>query len=336
MSITSTLDYLPQVLPLTLTRTVEPHTFTIFEQDDGTTIAQYTYNLNKAPVKRVETVTGTVNGRDYTFEEGTDYAIIDDSGDGEPDSIDFSIGGADPDENTTFEVEYVAQSILNRYVSAYDTTVDPLNGDIQSAIESRQVEHADGRAESDSGTNTDLDRIGALFGPLGKRRGRSDTEYRALLKSIVQSFSGRGTKPGMKFAIAAGIGTDTSNITIDEDFQQVGYEIRVENVDTQFLSSVVNDMAQLADPSGVELLSPPIIVLDGESTVISESGSTVVASQRGMGGGTLTLDGTSALGQEASTAVASSSTRSATASTTTTASGTPESAVGSPITATKF
>lgn len=56
------------------------------------------------------TVTGIVNGSEYTFVEGTDYEVIDDDGDGNNDSIDFSIGGTNPDDRTAIEAEYTHSS----------------------------------------------------------------------------------------------------------------------------------------------------------------------------------------------------------------------------------
>ena len=288
MSLPHPREFLPDALPLSTLRTAEAKTFSVVEHDDGSTSTKYVYKLDKAPVKSVDAVGGEVNGHLQMFTEGEDYVVIDDDGDGKLDSIDFSVGGDEPDANGDLYVEYVAESIMSRYVTAHYETVADLEPDIETAIESHQIEKASG---------DDLDRLGALFGELGKRRGRSDAEYRAFLKSIVQSFRGRGTKPGMKFAIAAGIGTDPENIVIEEDFQQVGYEIRVETDDTSFLSSAINDMAELADPSGVALLSPPIIVLNGETALFSVSQeSTVVEETVGLGGGLMSMDGGSTLG----------------------------------------
>jgi hypothetical protein len=100
--------------------------------------------------------------------------------------------------------------------------------------------------------SADLDRVGALFGPLGRRRGRNDAEYRAFLRSIVQSFSGRGTVDGIKFAVAAGIDIPESDVIVTEDFQSNSYSITVLNPNG-INSSVVDEMAELADPSGIGL-----------------------------------------------------------------------------------
>jgi len=98
----------------------------------------------------------------------------------------------------------------------------------------------------------------------------------------VQSFRGRGTKQGMSFAIAAGIGTDPSNVTITEDYQNVGYEISLSDVNTDFVTAVVEDMAQLADPSGVELLTPPLIVVEGGAVDVVPT-ETTTSSTSGLG-----------------------------------------------------
>lgn len=295
MPLTRALDLLPSILPRSTVRTDEPHTFTVATYDDGSTDPKYVYQLDKAPITDVEEIEGVHADRQYTFVEGTDYTVIDDNGDGQLDSVDFSIGGSDPDAGTDFEVTYTSLSILNRFVSAHDETLQDIEPDIESVIESRQIDHTSGK---------DLDRIGALFGELGKRRGRTDDQYRVFLKSIVQTFDGRGTKPGMKFAIAAGIGTDVSNITINEDFPETGYTIQIDNVDTDFLSSVVTDLAELADPSGVGLLAPPVILLDGDSIVISIQGAEVTRHTIGIGGGALQLDGSTPLGQPKADVVA--------------------------------
>lgn len=53
-------------------------------------------------------VTGTSGGNSTTFVEGTDYEEWDSNGDGRPEGIDWSIGGSQPDDDTTFTVTYDA------------------------------------------------------------------------------------------------------------------------------------------------------------------------------------------------------------------------------------
>jgi hypothetical protein len=285
--VTSIFDGLSRVIPDQQIRVDEEHTFTVHSYDNGTRHAVTDYVLSKAPITYVRQVEGTVDGRDYVFTKGTDYTVVDDDGDGQIDTIDFSVGGEQPDDNTTFTVYYVAEPIISRYIEPFDSDGDDIEADIAELIESHQVDTASG---------SDLDEIGRLFGPLGRRRGRTDAEFRVFLRSIVPSFSGRGTLPGMRFAISAAIGTDPSDITIVEDFDEVGYEIRIDNVDANFLVGTVNDIAELTDPSGVELLSSPVIVLGDTGVAIAIDEATVVGSSTGLGSQTLTLDGSSQTG----------------------------------------
>jgi hypothetical protein len=286
MTIGNVFEHMPDVLPEDdIVVTEEPHEFTVLEYDTGDSSTKHRYQLDKAPIKNVRTITGTVDGNTYTFQKNIDYLVIDVNQDGQPDTIDFSLGGVNPDDNTEFYVTYVAESIVSRYIASYEDEVSTTDDKIDEVITSRQVDNASG---------TDLDRIGALFGELGRRRGRPDGEYRTFIKSIVQSFNGRGTIPGLKFAIAAGIGTDPENVVIDEDFEEVGYTITIENTDSGFLTKAINDLAQLADPSGVELLNPPILVSDAKPVDIAKNQSQVTTDV-GLGGGTLNLDGSKTL-----------------------------------------
>ena len=81
---------------LTTTAVDEVHTY-----QAGTSV----YALDRAPI-----VAGSVaNVEDDSgdqYEKGTDYQEVDDSGDGTPDAIDWSIGGAAPDDGETFTVDH--------------------------------------------------------------------------------------------------------------------------------------------------------------------------------------------------------------------------------------
>lgn len=287
MGIGNIFEHFPEIYPDdSITIEDESHDFVVLNYEDGTSSTKYTYMLDKAPVERIREVRGTVDDTTYTFEQGTDYALVDDDNDGEVDSIDFSVGGKQPDDNTAFYTTYVAQPIISRFAEGHSEETTVTSDKIAAAIESHQIDNAEG---------TELDHLGSLFGELGKRRGRNDDEYRAFIKSIVQSFNGRGTLPGLRFAIAAGIGAEPDNININEDFEKVGYTIRIENTDTSFLSGVINEMADLADPSGVELLSAPVIVLDGETIVTNQTGTTITSSSVGLGGNALSMDGSGTL-----------------------------------------
>lgn len=45
-----------------------------------------------------------------TYERGTDFEVVDDSGDGDLDSIDWSVGGSTPDDAEDFDVDYSYQT----------------------------------------------------------------------------------------------------------------------------------------------------------------------------------------------------------------------------------
>jgi hypothetical protein len=55
-------------------------------------------------------VRAVVAGEVITLTRGTDYEVVDDSGNGDNDSIDFSIGGDDPDDQSVFETDYHHES----------------------------------------------------------------------------------------------------------------------------------------------------------------------------------------------------------------------------------
>lgn len=178
-------------------------------------------------------------------------------------------------------------SVFRRYVDAHGTEFDAFDRGTRYVRLSRQVQLAEGN---------DLDQIGSIFGQLGARRGRDDTEYRAYLRSLVQTFAGRGSVSGVRFAIAAALNTDESNVTINENFADNAYELEIENIDVTFLSGVINELAQLADPSCVELASPPLLILDGDTLFVDRDTATVVDTILGLGAETLTIDGNSTLG----------------------------------------
>jgi hypothetical protein len=134
-------------------------------------------------------------------------------------------------------------TIVRRYVDAHDAELEEFENDLVDVLTSKQLENASG---------DDLDRIGRLFGELGRRRGRSDVEYRNYLGSIVQSFGGRGTNPGIKFALGGGINVDIENIVIDENFDDLSDTLVFYDW-TPHKTQTLVDIFQLAKPSTVEL-----------------------------------------------------------------------------------
>lgn len=179
------------------------------------------------------------------------------------------------------------ESLFRRYVDSHGLEFDGLDAATSYAQISKQLQNAEG---------DDLDKIGALFGQLGARRGRDDDEYKAYLGSLVQTFKGRGSVSGVRFAISAALNTDKENVTLIEDFEDNSYEIEIENVDAAFLSGVVNELAELADPSAVELGSPPVIITRGDELLVGRSTAATIDTVTGLGSDTLTMDGNSTLG----------------------------------------
>jgi hypothetical protein len=92
-------------------------------------------------------------------------------------------------------------------VESHEEIFNFLQDDINKIILSRQVDNA---------TGNDLDRIGKLFGEIGKRRGRNDKEYASYLKSVVKGFRARGTVPDIKFALDNALFEGNTDAQIEE------------------------------------------------------------------------------------------------------------------------
>ena len=113
------------------------------------------------------------------------------------------------------------------------------------------------------GATDDLDEIGKIFGPIGRRDGRGDTAYRAYLKSLVNVFQFRGTVPGIIAAVSVAIGATDPDTTVTEDDVEVyehfnddpanpeeylEYSIELSNWEPHAVSSV-EELAELSDAS---------------------------------------------------------------------------------------
>lgn len=218
----------------------EDHLYETFEGDSGTVLEKREYTLDKAPIDEFVEVTGVVNGQTFTFTEGTDYELSNDDN-----RIVWKDDPADrPDAGSIFYVTYRADSIISRYLSSNEEELDSIDEQLEEVISSKFV---------DSATGQELDEIGSLFGDtIGKRRGRSDTQYRTYLKSVVQSFVSRGTKNGIKLAVSAATGIPIEDITINEDFQNNEYELEI-IPRTPINTPLISEVAEIADPSGVFL-----------------------------------------------------------------------------------
>jgi len=217
----------------------EPHRYRVF-QTSGAPEPQAEYVLDKAPIQNIKTVTGVSNEKEIIFTEGIDYEL---SADNErivwnPSAINT------PDPGTLFFVTYASKSIISRYLTTSALELDTAEQKINESLTSRFIDQASGN---------DLNRIGALFGPnIGSRDGRNDVQYRFYLKSIVSSFISRGTKNGIKLAIAAAASIDIEDVSIIEFFDTNEYDIVVVP-NNSVIGSIVEQVAELADPSGVRL-----------------------------------------------------------------------------------
>lgn len=176
--------------------------------------------------------------------------------------------------------------VITRYIDAHEEEF----GGIDGAMSYTQLSHYVQEAEGD-----DLDRVGRLFGALGERGDRDRDEYQTYLSNLINSFNARGTVSGLRFAVAAAASTQPENVVIEEDFLNNEYELSITDTETSFLSSSINELAALADPSGVELASPPIIITAGDEIELTSDESTVIESTSGLGSGTLDLDGSNTL-----------------------------------------
>lgn len=155
--------------------------------------------------------------------------------------IDWEQGGRTPDAGTIFSVTYRATSLISRYIEESDRELNNVEDELDEIIRSKFIDNA---------TGEELDNIGAAFGQIGKRAGRNDTQYRIYLKSVVQSFVSRGTVSGIKAAISAATDVPLEDIQINEDFDTNTYEVQIVAA-TPITGSLLEEVSEIADPSGV-------------------------------------------------------------------------------------
>lgn len=216
--------------------------------EDGVDI----YTIKKGPAQKVY----SVESGSTTYVQGTDYDFTL-TADGDVLEIDWGIGGSSPDDGDTFVVDQQHESVLSRYTRSHDVTFEELEQDYEDIVEIRQIDN--------TRTDDQLDRIGAFFGPLGNRVNRDNTEYRTYLKSIINSFRGRGTVDGLLFAVSSALDVDQSDIELEELFETLEYDIVIKNW-TKHSVSTVEDIANLADPSVVRLRQTAYQVEDGHQS----------------------------------------------------------------------
>ncbi|MDS0284683.1 hypothetical protein [Haloarcula onubensis] len=194
------------------------------------------------------------------------------------------------------------------WLDAHQDEVDGLDADLDSVQQSHQVAHA---------TGNELDLIGADFGILGRRRGRDDDSYRQFLQSLIPAYSGRGTPPGLRTAVAAGVLTTKDDIGLVEDFDANRYEVELYDWEPH-KTGTVHTLANVADPSvvqrrdplhyyseatslavrtdstialGIHNLAPSASVsMTGESTLVQDIRNTLAAAAFVAAGGDTTTD----------------------------------------------
>lgn len=214
----------------------EQHRYNVFEGQNGE-LEEKEYVLKKAPIDEIVKVTGISEDKVTEFEKGTDYELGSDK-----EKIIWQDDPATrPDAGTLFYVTYYSESILSRYLEASEEELESVNEDIEKILSSKFVDKAEG---------DELDRLGELFGTLGKRNERTDTQYRIYLKSVVQSFISRGTQNGIKTAVSAATDVPVDDITINENFKENEYELVV-IPNNPVSAQVIQNVADIADPSGI-------------------------------------------------------------------------------------
>ncbi|MFC7323257.1 hypothetical protein ACFQMF_01555 [Halorubrum rutilum] len=137
---------------------------------------------------------------------------------------------------------------LQQWLAELQVEADDVDAAVDAVLASVQPRAASGQA---------LDELGRDFGVLGRRRGRDDEQYRSFLLGLVAAFDGRGTVPGVETAIAAGVLATADDVSLTEDFDTQQYEVTLENEAwSAHQSGTVRELADLADPSVVELREP--------------------------------------------------------------------------------
>ncbi len=254
----------------------------VYEQSD----IKREYELELTPYTALDSVSVPVDGVEKTIDRGEGVDEV--TRDGERRAIRFA-DDIQLHVGDTATVAYVSAPELKRYVDAYMDDIQSAIYDIVRIRGSHFVNVADGVA---------LDFIGSMFGELGERRGRSDSDYRTFLRSIVRTFNGTGTRFDMRLVISGATRGDIEEIQITEDFERTGFTVQIrEGADTQ-ISPAINEVVEMARPSGVELLDDPIIVSDGATVNVSVPGAEVVQTASGLGSDQIENTEIGALGAE--------------------------------------
>jgi hypothetical protein len=132
------------------------------------------------------------------------------------------------------------------WLDAHQDELDELDADLAQVKDEIHIGTATGQ---------ELDLIGEEYGVLGRRRGRDDSSYRAYLMSLMASFQGVGTVPGVKHAVSSGLLVDEDAVGVIEDFVANKYEIELTDW-TAHETSTVRALADLADPLAIGRRDP--------------------------------------------------------------------------------
>lgn len=272
----SILERVPSYVPTSTIIATEEYTFT--QSSDGS--IKTVYQLEKAPFERVSAVEAQVNGitTDLDVSNDIDEISTDSTLSSRPDAIEFVNTDTIPDVGSEFTVEYRTDPIIYQFINTFDDDISAVGDEIETSISSKYIDEAPGEA---------LDRIGSAFGEIGRRRRRSDSEYRSFLRSIVRAFNANGTEQDVKFAVASALRGSTDDIRIVEDFEQTGFMVYIDTADSAVLTASLNDLIDLSSPTGVELLRPPVLQTEETSVGVVGGSSVVVSREDGLGSSTL-------------------------------------------------
>jgi len=229
------------------------------------------YDLQVTPYNAVDHVAVNDGGVPRELDVGNGVEEV--TRNGELRAIRFD-ANIDLREGDTATVYYLTNPTLQRYAGSYEDDLSSAMLGTSFVRTTRYVDSAEGQA---------LDFIGSWFGEVGERRGRSDAEYRTFLRSIVRAFNGTGTRHDMRLVISGAVRGKIKDITIDEDFQKNGFRVTITEGDDAQISSAINEVVEMARPSGVELLDEPIIVSEGAKAEVTIPGAEVVRTGVGLG-----------------------------------------------------
>jgi hypothetical protein len=156
-------------------------------------------------------------------------------------------------------------AILRVIIESIQAEFDQLESDTEAVEDSLSIESATGQS---------LDLIADEFGNVGRRRGRSDSQFRQFLQGLEPAFDGRGTEQDVAVAVAAGVVESPADVNLRQDFTDRSYEIELFEFEAH-ASTTVRDLAELADPVSVDRVDPVHLFTDPARIVIATDDATV-------------------------------------------------------------